>query len=72
MKTNKGFDLPTQIRRCAQQVPRTPVSTDGYLDLTSSFTTQRSLAQPPAIIAVTIPLRKTATGSRAENSDPHN
>lgn len=71
MKGRKRLDLVAQVWAGVDQEPFRRVSADRKLGLRSGFTWKFSLAEPPAIGAATVPLRKASSGRRTENLNQH-
>ena len=71
MQAGSRFDLAAEIGGSAQEMPRAAIGADSDLDLTAGFAAQRFLAEPAAVIAIAIPLRKSAAGRGAEYTYKH-
>ena len=71
MKVRKRLDLEAKVRAGVDQEPFRLVSTDGKLGLRSGCTWKFAVAEPAAIGAAAVPLRKASSGRRTENLNQH-
>lgn len=71
MQLRRGFDLRTQVWRCAQQEPQKRVFGDRNLGLAARRAMERTGSYGATIGAGTVPLRKRSSGRRTKNLDFH-
>ena len=71
MQFGRGFDLRPQVRRRAQQKPRSAVLPDRDLRLRARLAAECTGSHSATICAGAVPLRKRASGRRSKNLYPH-
>src|ERR1700722_20723792 len=71
MQLRCGFNLGPQIGRCPQQEPALAILRNRNLSLSACLTVKSPGTHRTAIYAQTIPLRKSAAGSRTPNLHAH-